>query len=422
VKIDDDIPWLRDVSPADMRRIVDALYRVHYLISAVTDLESLLERIMEESKEVARAEACSLMLYDRVNQELYFQVAQGKTGDQQALKSQVRLKLGQGIAGVAAATRSSINVRDVANDTRFYSDADEVSHFKTRNLLAVPLVDRDDLIGVLEVVNKIGDEAFSDTDLHVMEMFSSLAATAIANARLIEENLASARMAAIGQAVAGLSHYTKNIITGMIGSSELIDQGLTLNDIAMLQRCWPVFKRSTNRIYEIVQDMLAFSKTRRPNYEACDIAHLISDAAQNFTGLLARKEVAISIHANLQQPVYVDSTGMFRCLLNLLTNAGDAVPSGSGKIDVSARLNAAGDLVLEIADNGPGVPQSDKVRIFEPFYSTKGSQGTGLGLAVTHKIVEEHSGSITVERGPEGGALFRLLIPQQQPRLSQGEQ
>lgn len=422
MKIDDDIPWLRDVSPADMRRIVDALYRVHYLISAVTDLESLLERIMEESKEVARAEACSLMLYDRVNQELYFQVAQGKTGDQQALKSQVRLKLGQGIAGVAAATRSSINVRDVANDTRFYSDADEVSHFKTRNLLAVPLVDRDDLIGVLEVVNKIGDEAFSDTDLHVMEMFSSLAATAIANARLIEENLASARMAAIGQAVAGLSHYTKNIITGMIGSSELIDQGLTLNDIAMLQRCWPVFKRSTNRIYEIVQDMLAFSKTRRPNYEACDIAHLISDAAQNFTGLLARKEVAISIHADLQQPVYVDSTGMFRCMLNLLTNAGDAVPSGSGKIDVSARLNAAGDLVLEIADNGPGVPQSDKVRIFEPFYSTKGSQGTGLGLAVTHKIVEEHSGSITVERGPEGGALFRLLIPQQQPRLSQGEQ
>jgi len=404
-----------------MRRIVDALYRVHYLISAVTDLESLLERIMEESKEVARAEACSLMLYDRVNQELYFQVAQGKTGDQQALKSRVRLKLGQGIAGVAAATRTSINVRDVANDTRFYSDADEVSHFKTRNLLAVPLVDRDDLIGVLEVVNKIGDEAFSDTDLHVMEMFSSLAATAIANARLIEENLASARMAAIGQAVAGLSHYTKNIITGMIGSSELIDQGLTLNDIAMLQRCWPVFKRSTNRIYEIVQDMLAFSKTRRPNYEACDIAHLISDAAQNFTGLLARKEVAISIHANLQRPVYVDSTGMFRCLLNLLTNAGDAVPPGSGKIDVSARLNGDGDLVLEIADNGPGVPQSDKVRIFEPFYSTKGSQGTGLGLAVTHKIVEEHSGSITVERGPEGGALFRILIPQQQPTLSQGE-
>ncbi|MCX5771222.1 MAG: GAF domain-containing sensor histidine kinase [Candidatus Hydrogenedentes bacterium] len=421
MRIDDDIPWLRDVSPADMRRIVDALYRVHYLLSAVTDLDSLLERIMEESKEVARAEACSLMLYDRVNQELYFQVAQGKTGDQQALKTQVRLKVGQGIAGVAAATRSSINVRDVANDTRFYSDADEVSHFKTRNLLAVPLVDRDDLIGVLEVVNKIGADAFSDTDLHVMEMFSSLAATAIANARLIEENLASARMAAIGQAVAGLSHYTKNIITGMIGSAELIDQGLALNDIAMLQRCWPVFKRSTNRIYEIVQDMLAFSKTRRPSYEACDIAHLISDATQNFTGLLARKEVTVAIHADLKQPVYLDSTGMFRCLLNLLTNAGDAVPSGGGKIDVWARLNAEGDLVLEVADNGPGVPQSDKLRIFEPFYSTKGSQGTGLGLAVTHKIVEEHSGSISVERGPEGGALFRILIPQQQPRLSQGE-
>jgi signal transduction histidine kinase len=228
-------------------------------------------------------------------------------------------------------------------------------------------------------------------------------------------------MAAIGQAVAGLSHYTKNIITGMIGSSELIDEGLTRNDIAMLQRCWPVFRRSTNRIYEIVQDMLAFSKTRRPTYEACDIANLISEAAQNFTGLLSRKEVALEVHSEVRQPVFLDPTGMFRCLLNLLTNAGDAVPPSAGKIDISARLNTEGDLVIEVADNGPGVPQSDRLRIFEPFFSTKGSQGTGLGLAVTHKIIEEHSGSISVERGPEGGALFRLLIPQQQPRLSRGD-
>jgi len=420
VKIDDDIPWFRDVPPADMRRIVDALYRVHYLLSAVTDLTTLLERIMEESKQVARAEACSLMLYDRVDQELYFEIAQGKTGDQQALKRQVRLKLGQGIAGVAAATRTSINVRDVANDARFYSDADEVSHFKTKNLLAVPLVDREELIGVVEVVNKIGDDWFSDTDLRVLEIFSSLAATAISNARLIEENLASARMAAIGQAVAGLSHYTKNIITGMIGSAELIDQGLCINDIAMLQRCWPVFRRSTNRIYEIVQDMLAFSKTRRPHLQSCEMADLLSEAAQNFLDLLARKDVALDVHCDLREPVKVDATGLFRCLLNLLTNAGDAVPSGAGKIAMSARLSAEKDLLIEILDNGPGVPDSDHARIFEPFYSTKGTQGTGLGLAVTHKIVEEHSGSISVERGPEGGALFRILIPQQQG-LSQGE-
>jgi putative methionine-R-sulfoxide reductase with GAF domain len=343
MKIDDDIPWLRDVPPADMRRIVDALYRVHYLLSAVTDLEILLERIMEESKAVARAEACSLLLFDHISQDLYFQVAQGKTGDQQALKSRVRLKLGQGIAGAAAATRSSINVGNAAADPRFYSEADDVSHFKTRNLLAVPMVDRDELVGVLEVVNKIDTpahaDAFSETDLRVLEMFSSLAATAIVNARLIEKNLASARMAAIGEAVASLSHYTKNIITGMLGSSELIDEGLALNDIAMLQRCWPVFKRSTNRISEIVQDMLAFSKSRKPNYEACDIAHLITEAAQNFSGLLSRKEVAVSVQTDVRKPVYVDSTSIFRCLLNLLTNAGDAVPSRATKERIRGPCN-----------------------------------------------------------------------------------
>ena len=143
-----------------------------------------------------------------------------RTGNQEALKNLVRLKLNQGIAGVAAATRECINVGDVASDPRFFRDADAASKFQTRSVLAVPMIDREALVGVLEVVNKVGGGAFTDTDTHVMEMFSSVAATAIVNARLIEENLRAERLAAIGQAVAGLSHYTKNIITLACGAAQ----------------------------------------------------------------------------------------------------------------------------------------------------------------------------------------------------------
>lgn len=394
-----------------MRRIVDALYRVHHLIAVITDLDTLLERIVEESKQVARAEACSLMLFDALRDDLYFHIAKGESGDQQALKREIRLRLNQGIAGAAAASRQSINVEDVNADARFYNVADAVSRFKTRSLLATPMVDREALIGVIEVVNKQGESAFTDTDLHVMEMFATLAATAISNARLIEENLHAERMMAIGQAVAGLSHYTKNIITGMMGSTELIDQGLRMQNMDVLQRCWPIFKRSTNRIADCVQDMLAYSKSRAPLRQPCVVKQLIDEAMQSFTDLLAQRQVTVETEVEGVNIALIDAQGIFRCLLNLITNAADAAPQDGAKIRVRASAGPAGSLVIEVSDNGPGVPEADWKAVFDPFFSTKGSHGTGLGLAVTQKIIREHGGDITVGRSPEGGALFRIVLP-----------
>lgn len=146
--------WLADSSSEELRRIVDVLYRVHHFISAITDLDTLLERIMAESRALAHAEACSLMLYDPDGEELYFRVALGEKGDQQLLKREIRLKLGQGIAGAAAETRQAINVENVQKDERFYGTVDQKTHFETRSILAVPLLDHEKLIGVLEVLNK----------------------------------------------------------------------------------------------------------------------------------------------------------------------------------------------------------------------------------------------------------------------------
>ena len=412
---DHDIPWLRDVPPKDMRRIVDTLYRVHRVIAAVTGLDTLLERVMEESKQVADAEACSLMLYDGQTQELYFRVAQGETGDQQALKRHVRLKLDQGIAGVAARTRQTVNVEDAVKDPRFYALADEISGFRTRSVLAVPLQDRETLVGVLELLNKEGGGPFTDTDLHVMEMFSTLAASSIVNARLIEENLRAEHMAAIGEAVAGLSHYIKNLITGMTNSTELIDTALQGNKREMLDTVWPIFKRIVKRMSIFVQDMLAFSKPREPLRELCYVNALVEEVAETFRGLTPLKVVALEVDTKEAcVPVYVDPSGLFSCLLNLVTNAGDAVPAAAGKICVAARVVGNGpalDLIVEVADNGPGIPDENIHKVFEPFFSTKGSMGTGLGLAVTRKTVREHGGDITVGRRPEGGALFRITLP-----------
>lgn len=407
-----EMPWLQVLSAEDKTRTIEALYRAHRLVSAITELDTLLLRIMEESKDVAHAEACSLMLFDDELEELYFHVTLGDSGEQQERLRRVRLKLGQGIAGAAAAARKSVNVPDADADPRFFKGADDESQFRTRNLLAVPLVDRDALIGVLEVVNKVDAPAFTDADLHVMEMFSSLAATAIANARLIESNLRRERFAAIGLAITGMSHYVKNIITGMSGGSDLMEQALDTGNLDVARRTWPVFNRSAKRIAHFVQDMLSYSKPRVPMREECDLADVIAEAEETFSELFVRKRVTLAIDtAGLRGPVMVDRQGIYRCLLNLLTNAADAVPAEGGEIAIAARAVSADDIEITVRDNGPGIPRPLREQVFEPFFSTKGAHGTGLGLAVTRKVIREHGGEMRYEDGLEGGAVFRITLP-----------
>jgi len=404
-------PWLEDVPPEEMRRVVDALYRVHRLVAVMTNLDALLERIVEESKAVAGAEAASLMLYEPGSEELYFHVALGESGDQQALKKGIRLKLGEGIAGAAAARRETVNVPDAQNDPRFFRGADERSNFETRSLLAVPMLDRDDLIGVLEVVNKTGAASFCEKDARLMEIYSGLAAAAISNARLIEANIRAARLAATGQAVAGLSHYTKNILSGMKTSAELLDEGIRKESFDLIKTAWPIFQRATLRLSGCVEDMLAYSKSRSPRYAECDINALLDEAVDAFDSIARHKNAVLDVRTDgVRRTFQADADGLYRCLLNLLGNAADAIPQRDGRVRITARTLEDG-VEIEVADNGPGLTDEAAELAFEPFYSTKGAQGTGLGLAVTKKIVEEHGGELSVSRAPEGGALFRMRLP-----------
>ncbi len=409
----DDMHWLETASPDEIKRMVEALYRVHRLIAAITDLDELLECITEESRQVARAEASSIMLHDPKNDELYFHVALGSSGDQEALKKEVRLKRGQGVAGVTAERRTSIIVDDAQSDPRFFKHADKTSHFQTRNLLAVPMVDKENLIGVIEVLNKIGQPSFTDLDMRVLEMFANLAASAIVNAQLIKEQIRNVRLAAIGQAVTGLSHFTKNIITGLTSSVELIEMGLERNNIEVLQKTFPVFKRSTRRISNFVQDMLSFSKPREPVRRLCDIDSILRDAHESLNEFYKERGITFILNTeDVRGTVNVDQNALYRCFLNLYTNAADAlIDTQDGLIQVTAAHESHTNLRITVCDNGSGIPESIRELVFDPFFSTKGSQGTGLGLAVTKKIILEHGGDIHIESNPTGGTCFVIRLP-----------
>ena len=393
------------------KRTVDALLRVHKFIASMGDLDLLLDQIMQESKNVMSCDASALMLYDEESDQLFFKVAQGPKSDQ--IKT-IRLEMGQGIAGACAQERKTQVVQDVSRDARHFKGADKKSEYHTRNILAAPMVRGPRLIGVLEVLNKQNDEPFTDDDIHLLEIFAGEAAAVVENAMLLRDKMEAERLAAIGVAVAGISHYIKNILAGLWGSSRLIETGLDRDNFGLVKEAWPILQRANKKISNLVQDMLSYSKEREPNWQEGNINSLLGDIHQ--TQRERANELGVILLLKPDQALgdtQFDPDAIHDALLNLAGNAIEACADvKDARVTIQSELLADQKLIyVTIADNGPGIPEDIQEKIFRPFFSTKGSKGTGLGLAVTQKAIKEHGGQLVLESEAGKGATFRVQLP-----------
>jgi len=163
----------------DLQRILEATRA----ISSTLRLSELLDTVIRLAGEVVKSEAASFLLMDETSGELYFDVAVGEKGG--ALQH-IRLKKGEGIAGWVAEHRKPAVVNDVAADPRWTQKGDQTSQFKTRSILAVPMLNKGRMIGVMEAINRADNQPFSETDVQLLETFAAQAAVAIENARLFE--------------------------------------------------------------------------------------------------------------------------------------------------------------------------------------------------------------------------------------------
>jgi len=394
----------------DLKRQIKTLYKVNEFIASIGNLHRLLKLIMEESKKALCAEASSLMLYDPGNKELFFEVALGKKG--KGIKK-IRLKLGQGIAGTCAKKRQIINVSNVAKNPHFYQGADSKSGFITRSVLAAPLLRKGKLIGVLEVLNKKDKRPFNQEDVKLMETIAAQAAIAIENAILYAENLKAERLAAVGQTVAGLSHYIKNLLTGIEMGKEMVHIGLEDKDRETFVSGWETTEEYLDKVSNLVLDMLNYSKERKPLHRLTNLNEIIKQIVAS-RGERAKKEkvkLITNFDSHLNE-VSIDPQGMERVLLNLVGNALDALGGKGGKVEITTHLEKKKKFFqIKVSDTGCGIPEEQIKKIFGFFYSTKGSKGTGIGLAVVEKIIKEHQGKIKVTSKVGKGTTFTITLP-----------
>ncbi|HCY83731.1 MAG TPA: histidine kinase [Desulfobacteraceae bacterium] len=234
--------------------------------------------------------------------------------------------------------------------------------------------------------------------------------------RLEKELVQSERLAAVGQTVSGLAHYVKNILIGLKGGSYVVDVGIKKNNTDKLKTGWQTIKKNIGRVSDLTQDLLTYSKEREPELAPCFPGEIVADVASLVTDTAAAKgiEIVSEVDPGLGE-VTADPQTIHRALLNLVNNAMDACledEDTSKDFQVRIRAAAAGsDLLLIVEDNGCGMTEETMSRLFDPMFSTKGGKGTGLGLLVTGKLVEEHKGRIETESELGKGTRFKIILP-----------
>jgi PAS domain S-box-containing protein len=235
--------------------------------------------------------------------------------------------------------------------------------------------------------------------------------------RLQQELVASAHLAAVGQTVAGMAHCIKNILHGFKGGSFLVDIGIDKNDAAKLKNGWQMVQRSITRTSDLVMDLLSYSKEREPEFEPCFPNAVAEEVCQFYQKHAEDNNVTLVKDLSpLVGEVMMDPRTIHRCLMNLVSNAIDACifddnVTKTHRVEVRSRLDGHQGLRLEVSDNGSGMSDEVKATLFSAFFSTKGPKGTGLGLLVTRKLVEEHNGTIEVNSELGQGTTFAIRLP-----------
>jgi len=246
--------------------------------------------------------------------------------------------------------------------------------------------------------------------------------------RLERKLVESQKFAAIGQAVTGIQHAIKNMLNALKGGAYLIRKGVAKDNRQWLEEGLPMVEEGINRISSLSRNMLNFAQEWKPEPEAVDLNDLVASVVELNKQTAADHGVALRHELFEGLPdVMCDPTLIHMATTDILVNAIDACRwkhYGDGESpEVAAGASPAEDgdaFVIEVRDNGCGMTEAIRKNIFAPFFSTKKTLGTGLGLAVTARIIRVHGGEISVESEPDRGTTFRIYIPKDDSKDSMG--
>lgn len=393
-----------------MRELSDA-------IGSLLSTDQLLARVLDIIFEQAEVDRGVIFVRDEETDEFMPEVVRFRGQPAEDGANGKPIIASRTIINHVVKSREGVLCSNVVADKRFQSGK-SVQNLGMRSVICAPVVARDAILGVIHLDCPVTRHTYNEYELRLVTSIGYQTGLAIENARLVRSHLERERLAAAGETIAYLSHYIKNILQGTRSGADVVQRGLDKKDLAVTAQGWQIVERNLDRTYNLMLNMLAFSKRREPQLESLQLNRIVEEVVALVQKQADDRQVVLL--SDLDEhvpPIMLDYDGIHQVILNIVTNAIDAVEPRTGIVNVRTRYGEDKRAVLlAVADNGPGVPAEMHEKVFQPFHSSKGHGGTGLGLAVARKIVRELGGRIELVDLPEGGAEFRVSLPSARDR------
>ena len=389
------------ISAEEFQRLLEISTR----LSSTLNLDELLSLVMEVSTQLTDTTKASILLVDQQTGLLHF----AASTDGEVPKDLV-VPLDNSIAGWVVNNGRSVIVGDVQADNRFYDNIDKNMAHTTRSMLAVPLITSKGIIGALEVLNKLEDAPYTDQDVALMEALASQSAVAIVNARLFQQS----------DLIAEIMHELKTPLMAVRSASEL----LLRPDFPPEQHgsVLQMIQRESARLSNMTKDFLDYSRLESGRMQLektiVDLPVIISDIIHISQPQASERGITIETYLDEAIPapdsprqIIGDNDRLKQVMLNLVSNA-TKYNRENGRIVIRVKVNTT-TIEVSVTDTGKGISEEYLSHLFERFYRIPGSnaEGSGLGLSIAKKLVEEHDGRMTVESQLDEGSTFTITLP-----------
>lgn len=406
---------------ADAVAAWNVIYQVAETLGTIESVDALLERITDILFDHLIVDRLLLLRCVENNETLIPQVVRFRTPPRGKRQKIVTSKT---IIKHVMETKEGLLCANAMTDGRFTEDSkqDSIHMLGLQSIICVPIIVRDQILSIFHLDCSMSHHTYTHEQLRLVVAICRLAGLAIENVQLLESRVKTERLAAAGETVAYLSHYIRNILQGMQGGAEVVELGIKKEDFSTLKSGWALMSRNLNRIFLLTLNMLTFSKDRQPRIETVQLNKIIEDVISLSQNRADEHNVMILTDLEEIPAIPIDPEGIHQVAHNIILNAIEAVSDKRGRVNISTKyVPSEGKVLLSIGDNGPGIPLEIQNKIFDPFESSKGQGGTGLGLAAAKKIVTELGGEIEIDSVMAEGTTFIVKLAASHIRLSDSE-
>jgi signal transduction histidine kinase len=387
------------------------------LLRSEVEIDELLSYLMDAAASITNSESASVLLWDNNRQELYFAATTSGGGATSLIGKPVPL---DSIAGEIFKQRSIVQVDDASTDPRHYNKVDEDIAFVTRSLMGIPMIAQDEVIGVLEVVNK-RELPWTMNDRNNLSILANEAAVAIRVAQLMMDMLrVNEELSELDKLksdfIAIASHELRTPLGIIMGYGSFLESA---EDESVRGHASKVMS-SALQLRKIIEDMinLRYLKQKPEDLQRVPISinELIEEIQRDILSLSGTGHELIVDVQDKDTPLYVDSTRLSMAIVNLLNNAAAFTPEG-GPITLSAWKHDDNEVRIAVTDTGIGIEPQFLEKIFEDFYQiedhmTRRHGGLGIGLSITRALVAAHSGRVWASSPGLGeGSTFTVALP-----------